>query len=779
MVFAIGSNVTRLIGGASPGPGNITLMPDTPAGYSANKSQQYTYVSLVRTNGSLGPLGANFIANNGLAQNGSDFSYNSLDPFYWVYWQYIVVPGSRMHSDGLYGQNGYVSTDFGEFWSGGVVDYSLVLLNVFNNTANSGDLSASFQLSNPTMADNFYLGGETIPLGGALGRSSAPFTIIDDNKQAGTFGFISDTYIATNLSPSISVVRSNGIYGQVSLRYSTSNGTATNGVDYVGANNVLINFLPNITSNAFNVTIINNGNIYTNPVEKTVNLQLSSLNSPGGIAAYGIINAVLRVVNPNYQGYVTLATNNFSAVESSGLLNFVVNRTSGSKGALTVQYATTNGTAISGVDYTGSSNTLSWADGDVSPRVISVPLINNQAVSANKQFYVKLSNPTLNGVSTPSLFSFYTNATLTIINDNSYGILQLSASSYVVNETAGSTTITVIRTAGAGGTVSVNYSATDGTALGGQNYIATNGTLTFAAGQLSASFDVPILNDGVQDPSPFYFNVALSSPLNATIGSPATAQVQIIDAQTFNWPPGSPDTAFDSTTAMNGDVNALAFQSNGQIIAGGAFTQVGTTPETRMARLNTDGSVDTTFMTSLSGVNGPVYTIASQTDDRIVLGGAFNLVNGISRNYLARLMIDGTLDTSFNPGSGADGVINAVAEAFIGGVRKIYAGGSFTIFNSVAKSNFVRLNNDGTLDSTFNTGSGPDGVVYAIALVYPTNSIYAGKGLIAGAFTGIIQRQFCQSHCPSVGMPMAHLDTTFNRCRRGCQRYCPGAGHSV
>jgi uncharacterized delta-60 repeat protein len=754
------SNVARLIGGSSSSaPGNVMLVPDSPTGFSANKSQQYKYISLVRTNGSLGPLGVNFVANNGLANNGVDFSYNSLDPFFWIYWEYIVLPGSRMHSDGLYGQNGYVSTDFGEFWSGGVVDNSLVLLNIVNNTSNSGDLSAAFQLSNPVQSDNFYLGGQTIPLGAALGRSSAPFTIIDDNKQSGTFGFISDTYIATNANNAINVVRSNGVYGTVSMRCWTSDGTATNGVDYNAVNNFQINFLPGVTgNNNFNVSIINNGYIYTNPIEKTVNLRLTTLNSPGGNATFGITNAVLRVINPNYQGYVTLGATNYSGTISSGHLDFVVKRTSGSKGAVTVQYATSNGTATNGVDYSGATNTLSWVDGDVSPRTISIPLINNQIVGANKQFFAKLSNPTLNGVPTPSMFGFYTNATLTISNDNSYGTLQLAASSYIVNETAGYATITVVRTLGAGGTASVNFATTNASAVNGSNYRATNGTLTFVPGQLSASFNVPILNDGIQNPSPFYFNVNLSSATNATLGSPGSAQVQILDAQSYNRPPGSPDVAFDATTAMNGDIYALALQSNGQIVVGGAFTQVGTTPESRVARLNTDGSLDTTFLDSLSGVNGSIYTMANQSDDRIVIGGAFNFVNGISRNFIARLMTDGTLDTSFNPGSGANGNVNALAETFVNGVRKLYAGGAFTSFNSVSTGYFVRLNNTGTPDSSFSTGTGFDGVVYTIA-VYPTNSIYAGKLLVGGNFTHY--NGSAVSHLVRLNVD-GSVDTTFN-----------------
>lgn len=751
------SNIARLIGGATPGPGNISLSPDTLAGYSANKSQQFKYVSLIRTNGTLGPLSANFILNDGQAKNGVDCNYNAVGPLYWIYWEYLTG-GSRMHSDGLFGQNGYVSDIFGGFWSGGVADFSQVLVGVVNNPDNSGDLSADFELANPSMCDQFYLGGQTIPLGGALGRSSAPFTLIDNNKIAGTFGFSSDTFVASATNSLISVVRSNGVYGNVTLKYSTSNGTATNNTDYVGLNNVTMTFLPNKTSNSFSVTIKNNGYIYTNPVEKTVNLSLSALSAPGAIASYGISNAVLRLINPNYQGYLTLSSTNYSAPVSSGHIDFVVQRTSGSKGNLAVNYATSDGTAINGTDYTGTTNTLTWSDGDVSPRKISIALTNNYSVGGSKQFNVTLSNPTLNGALTPGLFGFYTNATLTIVNDNSPGELQLSAPSYFVSESGTYATITVIRTVGAAGTASVNYTTTDGSAVDGLNYVATGGVLNFGPGQLSASFDVPIKDDGVQDSLPLYFNVSLSGAVNAALGSPQMAQVQILDVQSYNWPPGSTDVAFDPTTSLNGDVLALELQSDGKILAGGAFTQVGTTPKNHIARLNSDGSLDTAFLTSPSGVNGSVQSMTLQTDDRILIGGAFNQVNAINRSYVARLLPDGSLDTSFNPGSGANNNVNAVVETFIGGVRKIYVGGAFTTFNNVGYGRLVRLNNNGTVDASFSSAVGADGEIYAVA-AYPTNSVFAGKLLIAGSFAhynGVAINRIARLNADG------SLDSTFN-----------------
>ena len=115
---------------------------------------------------------------------------------------------------------------------------------------------------------------------------------------------------------------------------------------------------------------------------------------------------MLRLINPNYQGYLTFSATNYTGNESAGFITFVVNRISGSLGTISVQYATTNGTALNGVDYIGSTNTLSWTSGDVSPRTVNIPLINTDTVGAGKQFAVSLLQPA-NGVSNPSLYAAF------------------------------------------------------------------------------------------------------------------------------------------------------------------------------------------------------------------------------------------------------------------------------------------------------------------------------------------------------------------------------------
>ena len=752
------NNVARLIGGTINGqasltslrnayaPGNIGLLYNS---YSANESQSFLNVSLARANGALGPAGANFALQPGLARSGVDYVYNANEPLWWVAWENTSLV-TRMHAHGFFGTNGILEDIYGRFfWNNYYSDLTATLVTVYPDQTVRGNLNAQFQLANPAGADQFYLGGVDIPLGVALGNSSASFTLIDDNNQSGQFSFAGPIFIATNASSpaAISVVRSNGTYGTVTMDWSTgTNGTAVSGSDYTPRRNVPISFSDGDLSYVFNVAVMNSGFIYTNMVEKTVNLVLSDLQ--GGNATFGLSNAVLRLINPGYKGYLSFSAGNYTANESSGYMTVVVNRTSGSQGNLSVQYVTADGTgpnsAFSNADYTLTTGTLRWTGGDVSPRIVTIPLINTLAVSPNKHFTISLLNPTNNGAADPTLMGLITTATNTIIDDNSYGTVQFSAPSYIFNENGGYATIPVTRTGGAVAPVVVYYSTADGPFPNGAkynvNYYPTSGYLTFATNQSATNIIVQLIDDGKKDATNgFYFTVSLSPYQNVTLGSPSTAIVNILDWESYtSWYPGTPGTGTNSISSANGSVLALALQPNGQLLVGGNFTQINNVPEYYIARLNANGTLDTTFpnVLDVSGANGSVNTLVCQTDGRILAGGSFTSMNGVFFNGIARLMTDGSLDSSFNPGAGADGPVNALAETFVGGVRAIYVGGAFNrIYNwSVPTPGIARLNNDGTVDTSFATGSGADGAISAIA-VYPTNSIYAGKVLIGGAFT--------------------------------------------
>jgi uncharacterized delta-60 repeat protein len=188
---------------------------------------------------------------------------------------------------------------------------------------------------------------------------------------------------------------------------------------------------------------------------------------------------------------------------------------------------------------------------------------------------------------------------------------------------------------------------------------------------------------------------------------------------------GTLDLSFNPGTGANNQIRANSIQSDGKIIITGQFTAYNGTSRNRIARLNTDGTLDTTFDPG-TGANDYIATNSIQNDGKIIIGGHFTEYNGMGINKIARLNIDGTLDSTFNPGTGID---NYVYSTSIQNNGKIIIGGTFTLFNGITINRIARLNNDGTLDNTFNPGSGASHSIESIAIQSD------GKIIIGGFFT--------------------------------------------
>jgi len=170
---------------------------------------------------------------------------------------------------------------------------------------------------------------------------------------------------------------------------------------------------------------------------------------------------------------------------------------------------------------------------------------------------------------------------------------------------------------------------------------------------------------------------------------------------------GSKDTSFNIGSGFNGGINTIEYQSDGKILFGGAFTTFNGATENRLIRLNSDGSKDTSFNIG-SGFNNVVYSVAVQSDGKILVGGDFTTFTGATQNRLIRLNSDGSKDTSFNVGSGFSGTttntwVNSVVVQSDG---KILAGGAFTTFTGQTNNKIIRLNSDGSKDTSFIIGSG-------------------------------------------------------------------------
>lgn len=190
-------------------------------------------------------------------------------------------------------------------------------------------------------------------------------------------------------------------------------------------------------------------------------------------------------------------------------------------------------------------------------------------------------------------------------------------------------------------------------------------------------------------------------------------------------PDGTKDTSFNTGTGFNSQVNAIALQSDGKILVGGWLTSYNGITENRLIRLNPNGTKDTTFDIG-TGFNWPVYSIVVQPNGKILVGGNFASYKGIAENKIIRLNSDGTKDTSFDTGTGFN---NDVLSIVLQPDGKILVGGAFTTYKGIVENRIIRLNPDGTKDSSFNIGTGFNDHVRTIAL--QTN----GQIIVGGDFT--------------------------------------------
>jgi uncharacterized delta-60 repeat protein len=183
---------------------------------------------------------------------------------------------------------------------------------------------------------------------------------------------------------------------------------------------------------------------------------------------------------------------------------------------------------------------------------------------------------------------------------------------------------------------------------------------------------------------------------------------------------GDLDNSFNPGT--NSSANAMALQPDGKVIIGGGSTG------NAIRRLNADGSLDSSF-NSGTGANGGVSAIALQPDGKVLIGGNFTTINGTNRNRIARLNANGSLDTSFNPGTGVGGTNPIVYSVVVQSDGKVLIAGSFTNFNGTSRNHIARLNGDGSLDSSFNPGTGADAAVHSVALQPDGNVLIGGDFL--------------------------------------------------
>ncbi|WP_343634867.1 T9SS type A sorting domain-containing protein [Fluviicola sp.] len=217
------------------------------------------------------------------------------------------------------------------------------------------------------------------------------------------------------------------------------------------------------------------------------------------------------------------------------------------------------------------------------------------------------------------------------------------------------------------------------------------------------------------------------------------------------------DPTFSIGTGFNGEIRSMVAQTDGKIICVGLFTSYNGTTANNIIRLNPNGSVDLTFNTGGSGANQGINDVILQSDGKILIGGHFSTYNGVSRVNIARLNTDGTLDASFNAGTGSLSSMSYVNAIRLQTDGKMVVGGSFDDFNgNMYVHNIMRLNSNGSIDLTFgsvNIPYGFNGVVTDLVVDF------FGKITAVGQFTSY---NVGSTQYPSVKIARINSNGTFD-----------------
>jgi hypothetical protein len=297
-----------------------------------------------------------------------------------------------------------------------------------------------------------------------------------------------------------------------------------------------LTFAPGVTSQTFSVPIINN------TVFEANESLIVTLSNPVDATLGSPNPATLTIVDNDSPPRVRFSASTYSVNEGAGSATITATLNKASAVTATVSYATSNGTALAGSDYTTATGTLAFAPG-VTSQTFSVPIINDTAFEANESVALALSNPVNATLRSPS------QATLTILDDDAPPTVQFSLATFHASESAGNATVAATLSKASTGTVTVSYATSNGTALAGSDYTAASGTLTFAPGTTTGTFNVTIIGDTL-DEADETITLTLSNPGgNATLGTPNPATLIIVDDE------GTPTVRFH-TSAYGVNENA-------------------------------------------------------------------------------------------------------------------------------------------------------------------------------------------------------------------------------
>jgi hypothetical protein len=330
------STAVLTIHDADPGPGALGF--NLPA-YTASELAPRSMVAVLRTGGAMGTVTVDYTTSDGTAVAGTD---------------YTTASGTLTFKQGMTVQ--------------------FIPVPILKNPAHNGDLTVNLTLSGAT-------GGAT------LARSTAVLTIktVDPTFAFAAGGVFNASQFATRAL--VTVFRLGSLMGTATVDYAMTDGTAVNGTDYTASSGTLT-FKQGVMGQTFPVTILPKP-LTSHLGTKTVTLTLG--NATGAFLGTPAA-ATLRILDPLPPAQLQLSAPVFSASESSSAAVITVTRVGALNAALSVDYATANGTAVDGTNYTGVSGTLSFAPGQTA-QTISVPIQDDGVTTGNVTVNITLDNP--------------------------------------------------------------------------------------------------------------------------------------------------------------------------------------------------------------------------------------------------------------------------------------------------------------------------------------------------------------------------------------------------
>lgn len=469
-------------------------------------------------------------------------------------------------------------------------------------------------------------------------------------------------------------------------------------------------------------------------------------------------------------GSLAFVSASHRALENAGSVTVQVARLPGATGAVSVNYATGGGSAVAGTDYTATSGTLNWADGEGGLKSISIPLLNNATAAAAKTFSVTLSGAT-GGATLGSI----SQTQVTIVDDDALPVIVTPPANVTLNQ--GSLLSLGVRVASPL-TITFQWQFNSGSGfqnlpgqvfpslLIGQVSPATHAgqyrvVVTNANGSVeSAAATVTVLTpDGSLIPSfspsglPAQVRHAASAANGKTVVVTSTNQLRRLNAD------GSLDNSF-TASALNSAVYDLLVLPDQRILVTGFFTTVTNlstgTPVARLilARFNADGSFDAGYSPSLPA-NAGVFNGVYGSQLALGAGGKF-YVGYYGGGGLRRYHADGSLDGSFtadaNIATGSQGEVRALRELPDGKLLISFLSGS----NGFSFTrNFWRLNADGSRDLTFTDPGAETNTINAIDLLPD------GRIAVAGNFTGFSTISPVPMRNVALLLPNGQVDLSF------------------